>query len=766
MDMRPKESDSIHDIIRQTLEESGEVLSLDTAGRTFLEDCILCFYRRMKPYLDQGMIPPIEPADWCPGMPPGLSTNGFRVVMGLFLINLAASRGEADTSSPRRPQDEELILENKRLRRELESMCQRYALVFQNNPFPVFITDFDGCFLDANPETIEFLGFETRQELLRHNVIEFYANPERDRARVLERLREEKHVRGLEIEIQRRDGSTAIIEVASRVIEIGGQQVIESVGTDISTRKWMEKQLAEYQRRLEGEVRERTKQLRSSELKYRTLVHYANDGIIIVQNGRIVFANEATGRMIGRKFDLVREEVYFLDWVVPEERERVREFYERWQEGRELPTAWETMLLSDRGGRVLVEVKPALIRYEGRPAVMAILRDVTMQKNLEQQLVRSQKMEGLGKLAGGIAHDFNNVLGAILGYASYLGRWESLPEKARKMGQVIAQTAIHGSELTSRLLGFARMGKAETVAFDLNDLVNDIVELLSRSIPKNIDIRLETRDIGPSAADRSQLYHALLNLCLNAIEAMPEGGSLTIFTDRIPRGELPPGVEPSLEKADEYIVIRVQDTGVGMDTQILQHVFEPFYTTKSRGEATGLGLSMVYGIVTGHGGHIDVESNPGRGSTFTIYLPLRQAPQPEEELRDEFQHGNGETILVVDDEPFIREFARDVLQEFNYNPVLASSGGEALEFFRKPREPREPISVVLLDIMMPGLDGYGTAEMIRRLSPETDIIFTSGLREDDRLSRFMGQPGFFFLKKPFAIEKLLVLLHHLSAKQS
>ncbi|MBN2432889.1 MAG: response regulator [Acidobacteria bacterium] len=656
-------------------------------------------------------------------------------------------------------QIENLEAENMDLRDRLQTLQTRHDCLFKDCPFPVLVSDFEGNIVDANPEILRFFGMQSVEELRRLNIRQVYRNIGYDRPFILSELQRTGELNNYALEVMTPAGETHVVEVSSRVIELDGQKLIETVGWDITAKRLLETKEKEYRQELELSVEQRTREVQTSELKYRTLVDNANDAIIIVQNGRVVFANAAAYRLV--KISGFQPAAIYLDWVLPAQRKITRNYFRRWLTGKTVPQYLEIILLTSQDDKVFVQVKPARIVFDGQPAVMAIVRDITLQRRFEEDLLHGRKLESLGKLAGNIAHNFNNILGTILGYASLIESQPDLTPKVAQMSRYIARTAMYGAELTSRLSGFAEKGKTEHVDFDINELVEDVLELLTKGLPFNVKLNWERGHTLTCQADRPQLYHAFLNICLNAVEAMESGGTLSIQTRLVFSEDLEDTLVTSLSPGD-YVMVEIMDTGKGIDPAIRDRIFEPFFTTKEKVRGTGLGLPMAYGIIRNHGGRIQIFSEPGDGTTVRILLPVKSESTPDTRPLTLDKPPTTLGVLIVDDEPFIREFAKDVLGEFGYTPFLASDGAEALQLFQQNQD---EIAAVVLDILMPGMDGYQTATKLREISPHVTIIFTSGLQEEKRLEEFLSRPGFYFLRKPYTMENLLGALTRIVSEE-
>jgi PAS domain S-box-containing protein len=385
--------------------------------------------------------------------------------------------------------------------------------------------------------------------------------------------------------------------------------------------------------------------------------------------------------------------------------------------------------------------------------IVAALEDITGSKALEHQLFQSQKMEAVGQLAGGIAHDFNNILQVIRGY-SELALDEIAPEAEAHFNLLEVQSAAaHAQTLVSQLLAFSRRQVLEMRDIDLNEAVRDIRKMLSRLMGADItlDVRLGA-DLPCVRADAGQLGQILTNLVINARDAMPGGGVITIGTDRqhVDRKtcEGNPWARPG-----EYVRVTVSDTGCGMDEDTVRHAFEPFFTTKEVGEGTGLGLSTVFGLAVQHQGFVDLSSAPGCGTTVSVYLPLSTELREHSDSPVQASAPRGdETILFAEDDPAVRSLTRAILERAGYTVITARDGEEAL---RLHLQHREEIALALLDVVMPGMGGRGVYEALRDLDPELPVLFASGYSIENAYTNFIAEAGLELIQKPFLTEELL-----------
>ena len=493
--------------------------------------------------------------------------------------------------------------------------------------------------------------------------------------------------------------------------------------------------------------------LGESEAHYRVLFERHPDPLWVYDQGTTAFlaVNDAAVKLYG----YTRNEFLglTLDAIRPaEDVPRLREH--RSHAGSGLVEAGEWRHRKKDGTVFDVEVTRHTLTFAGRPAALAIARDVTQRKALEAQLLQAQKMEAVGRLAGGVAHDFNNLLTVILASADLVAEELEDDYPLQREVEEVRRAAKRAAELTGQLLAFSRKQALAPQVLDLNEVVNNTSAMLRRVIGEDIDLRtLLARDLGAVRADPGQLEQVMMNLAVNARDAMVGGGKLTIETanaeldetyTRDHAGAVPPG---------PYVLLAMSDTGVGMDPETQARIFEPFFTTKPKGKGTGLGLATVYGIVKQSGGWIWVYSEVGRGTTFKIYLPrvegapvaVRPSVAPAASLR------GAETILIVEDQEEVRKLTRRVLEARGYTVVLAESGAEALQVAERHGK---PIQLLVTDVIMPGMSGRETALLLTAAHPGMRVLFLSGYADESIVHHGVLEPGIAFLPKPFTADAL------------
>jgi nitrogen-specific signal transduction histidine kinase/ActR/RegA family two-component response regulator len=386
----------------------------------------------------------------------------------------------------------------------------------------------------------------------------------------------------------------------------------------------------------------------------------------------------------------------------------------------------------------------------------ATIRNISDRKESEKQLLHFQKMEAVGTLAGGIAHDFNNLLQAIQGYVDLLLIDRDAGDPDYRKLQQIAHAAQRGGELTRQLLTFSRKAESKKMLLDLNREVGQAVRLLQRTIPKMIDIELRLAEpLKAVEADPVQVEQIIMNLAINAKDAMPEGGRLIIGTENASLDEgycrTHLGAKPG-----DYVLLTVADTGHGINRGILDRIFEPFFTTKEVGKGTGLGLAIVYGIVKSHHGYISCFSEPGEGTSFKIYLPARaQAAGLEEQEPEAPVKAGTETVLLVDDEDAIRDLGKQILERFGYKVLTAVDGESALDLYRREQD---RIDLVVLDLIMPGMGGKRCLEELLKANARARVLIASGYSDTVPIKETVALGAKNFIGKPYEIRKMLAMV--------
>ncbi len=404
------------------------------------------------------------------------------------------------------------------------------------------------------------------------------------------------------------------------------------------------------------------------------------------------------------------------------------------------------------GSIIEVETVGNPMPFNGRPAIMVLANDVTEQRRLEEQVRQVQRMEAVGRLAGGVAHDFNNLLTVISGYTEMLVKALQDRPADQRRAEEIQRAAGRATALTRQLLAFGRKQVMEPRVLELDKVVEGMLPMLARLLGEHVEVRVERASaLGQVKADPGQIEQVVMNLAINARDAMPDGGTLVVELADV---ELAGGTGPDAPlHTGPHVMLAVRDTGCGMDATTQARIFEPFFTTKEVGKGTGLGLATVYGIIQQSGGTIRVESEPGRGATFRIYLPrvVEEAGAAQDAAPGRGALTGHETVLVVEDEPVVRALEQEVLSAHGYHVLVASSAHEAL---RAEQACLEPIALLITDVVMPGPSGRELAQEFVRRRPRARVLYVSGYANDAFVNRGLLQPGTWFLQKPFSPEGL------------
>jgi PAS domain S-box-containing protein len=609
-------------------------------------------------------------------------------------------------------------------------------LINQANDAILVIDPATGRFLDVNAKACNNLGYG-REELLKMVVLDI------DDIVIPDTLSWKAHVDNvkdvghvfLEGRHRRKDGTTYPVEVNVKYISLEKGDYMVAVARDITERKKAEEALQKSEKKY--------KDLFDSTLD--GIYQMDADGVFILMNpaGAKMFGYESPDEMIGRKGlefwrdpgdrDVFREEL--------KTKKSVNDYHMKLKKKNGEPIELET------SSTIKEDEKGAFLGMEG------ILRDVTERQKLEDQLRQSQKMEAVGQLAGGIAHDFNNILTAMIGYGHLLKMKLKEDDPLRNYADNILSLSDKAANLTHSLLAFSRKQIMNPRAVDINEIIRRIDHLLSRIIGE--DIRLQTalseKDL-IVMADPGQIEQVLMNLVANARDSMPKGGLMTIMSE-------PASIdhefikEHGFGKEGEYALISLTDTGAGMDRETREKIFEPFFTTKEVGKGTGLGLAMVYGIVKQHEGFINVYSEPDRGTTFRIYLPLTEAKayQIKPEVVQPVELG-GETVLLAEDETEVRVFTKHLLEEYGYKVMTAADGQDAIDQFKVYKN---EIQLVLLDVIMPNKSGKEVYDEIKQITPDIKVLFMSGYPADIIQKHDITEKGFAYIEKPASPTKLL-----------
>ena len=636
------------------------------------------------------------------------------------------------------------ISERKQAEEKLQESETRYRSVLQSATDAIVTADSSGIIIGWNSGAERIFGYSYTEAVGQPltSIMPLYHHA--GHTNRIKRLQSEgdQDVIGKTVELEglRKDKSVFPLELSLSTWEIKSEQFITGIIRDVTERKRAQEALQD------------------SELRFRSLYENATIGLYrTTPDGKILLANPALVKMLGyTSFQKLAERNLEKDGF--ESSSHRKEFLEKIERDGEV-TGYESKWIR-QDGRVIFVLESARSIRDSQGKTMyydGTLENITERKLLEDQMRQMQKLEGLGTLAGGIAHDFNNILGIILAFVTSIKRFKDDTKKLDLAVDTIVKAVERGKTLVQQILMFAR--KTETVfgAVNVNDIVMEIMTMIMETFPKTLTYAQNfDKSIAFINADRSQLYQVLLNLCVNARDAMPKGGVLTIITRMVSvvslRNQHPDAA------ASGYVCIEVSDTGEGMSEEIERRIFEPFFTTKGIGKGTGLGLSVVFGIVQAHKGYIDVESELGKGTTFRLYLPASQVAAPisvKDEQTVEEIPGGTETLLVVEDEEMLLMSLQMVLIEKGYKVISAGDGFTALKIYQ---EKKDEISLVLTDLGLPNISGLEVCRKIKKINPKERMIVATGFLDPEMKSEFLKARIQHFLYKPYDLKQVLKVI--------
>jgi two-component system, cell cycle sensor histidine kinase and response regulator CckA len=629
------------------------------------------------------------------------------------------------------------VIQEAHTQRDLQNVRRellRHAELLDLANDAIVISDSEGRISYWNRGAERMYGWSREEATGRDVHTLLQTGPPEHLATVMRTLQEEHHWEG-EIRQIRRDGSEIVASTGWTLQGNDPEASLLQLSIDVTSRIAAEEAL------------------RGSEERYRRFVEEDLTGNLIMRpDGSIITCNPAFARIFG--FDSIEEAraanflsllhtknegAELLASLRPNESTERHELEMQQRDGDTVYVATKFIGSFDELGR-LAEVKGYFFND-------------TKRKRLEQQLIQSQKMEGLGTLAGGIAHDFNNILAIILGYTTRLEDWKKHPEQMPEAIKIIRDAVARGASLVQQLLTSARQTEARFTPLDLNVLVQDFDRMLEATFPKTINFILQLQPGLPLAkADRSQVHQVLLNLCVNARDAMPHGGTLTLATGVTSGDEL--RVSFGGVNAERYVFVRVTDTGTGISKRVKPHIFEPFYSTKERGKGTGLGLSVVYGVVNNHRGFVQVDSEPGHGTAFTIYLPLGSATEPASADGRSAgpEHDPARTVMLVEDEEMLRELGVMLLETDGYRVLAAKDGVEAVEMFEAHAD---EIGLVVCDLGLPRLGGRDVFLRMKEIKPSVRTIVASGYLEPSLRTEILRAGVIDTVQKPYDFRELI-----------
>ena len=616
------------------------------------------------------------------------------------------------------------ISKQKQVERALESSRRDWENIFQAIGHPTLILNPQHRVITANRAAVQKTGITHHNLRGMHCYEVFHGARHPSGSCPMEHIVKSGRTRTLEMELEAL-GGTFLVSCTPVLDDEGHLEKVIHIATDISQRKQVEESLL------------------ASESKFRSFFELSPQSVarIDFETGQVVDVNQKFSELFKlSKEDILGRTMLELGLSSTEQSSKFMKVLN--QTGR---VDGLEMNLTAKDGTVLTTLLFARkITIKDDNFILIIFNDITERKKLEQQFQQAQRMEALGTLAGGIAHDFNNLLMGILGNASLMLSDIDSSDPSREQLKNIESYVHSAAELTKQLLGFARGGQYEVKPTNLNNLIERSAHMFGRTKKEiNIHQKLQ-KDIWTVAIDQGQIDQMLLNLYVNAWQAMAGGGHLYIQTENVTL--IQSDVKPFAVEAGRYVKISITDTGIGMDEATQQRIFEPFFTTQEKGRGTGLGLASAYGIIKNHGGVIDVESEKGKGTTFTIYLPVCDEEVALETDLDVRLLRGRETVLLVDDEEMILEIGQKMLAKMGYHPLIAKGGQKAVEIYR---ENADKIDLVILDMIMPDMNGQETYDNLKKLNPAVKVLLSSGYSLNGQARKIMDSGCQGFVQKPF-----------------
>ncbi|CAM2960884.1 PAS domain-containing hybrid sensor histidine kinase/response regulator [Rariglobus hedericola] len=638
-----------------------------------------------------------------------------------------------------------LTAECERLRATLRTSEEQQRILFDSNPLPVWVYDTESlAFLAVNESAIRHYGY-SRAEFLGMTIRDI--RPARD-VPVLE-----AHLSGIAQTHAateawthlKKDGAEITVDIFSHGIVYTGRAARLVVAVDITTRAAAEEKL------------------RNSEERFQLVSRATSDAVWDWDfQTNLLWWGDGFCALFGYpRTDISPEVSWWAERIHPDDRDRVyNSLHRAIEEPATIFWSEEYRYLRKDGAYAIVQDRGHVIRDAAGKGIRMVggMTDITEHKKLLNQYLRAQRMESIGTLAGGIAHDLNNVLAPILMSVDLL-RIHMPDEGTHKLINTVEQSARRGADLVRQVLTFARgIDGSHRVAIQVEHLIKDVARIATETFPRSIRTEIQAeKDLWVVTGDATQLHQVILNLVVNARDAMPEGGTLTLTAENITIDAQYVATSRAA-KPGFYLCIGIADTGCGIPQDEIDRIFEPFFTTKEVGKGTGLGLSTAHAIIESHRGFIAVYSEPGQGSTFKVYVPADpnlRAPASAAPAVADLPRGHGETILVIDDETSILTITRQTLEAFGYQVIVAHDGAEAVAVYAQHRD---TIAAVLTDMVMPIMDGPATISALMRVNPHVLIIAASGLNSNGRVAKAAGAGVKHFLPKPYTAETLLITL--------
>jgi two-component system, cell cycle sensor histidine kinase and response regulator CckA len=624
-------------------------------------------------------------------------------------------------------------------RKIAEERLSQLAAIVESSFDAIIGKTLDGTIVSWNAGAEAVYGYTAAEAVGQSIAILAPAEQRQEVDQLLDRLARGEKIDHHETTRVRKDGQKIIVSITLSPIHDASGTIVgaSAISRDITERRRIEQDL------------------RQSEARFACLVQDAPYGIYrVALDGQFLHVNPALVRMLGyeSEAELLKCNIQTDVYAKAEFRKQLIDDYWQKKEFRDVEAHWKRK----NGERIIVRLSGRPIERPGGEIIYfeVFAEDITERRSLERQLLQSQKMDAIGRLAGGVAHDFNNLLGVILGQTELLqGELGSSPSVHRRT-EAIDQSARRAADLTKQLLAFSRQQFIEPRVVDTNAIVRDVEKLLKRLIGEDVELTIHMQsNAGNIKIDPSQLEQILMNLAVNARDAMPEGGKLILETAYVELDEAYARQHLGATAGD-FVMLAVSDTGTGMDSQTMARIFEPFFTTKGEGRGTGLGLSTVYGIVKQNNGYIMSYSEVEHGTTFRIYFPrVRETSQARDQKSNQGEFAKGcETILLVEDETSLRELARELLEANGYKVIEAERGEKAIQIVEHSQM---PIDLLLTDVVMPGIGGKQLAKRLLELRPELHVLYMSGYTDDVISNRGVLPENTLLLPKPFTRAILL-----------
>lgn len=623
---------------------------------------------------------------------------------------------------------------------ELEDVKLKYRQLLRLSTSGFLAMDLQGHILEVNSKMTEMVGYDSSEAILGSSFLSFI--PKKYHAENLNSLQiclEEEKMTHFETVLLRKISGEFPVEIIAYKITQNHESRIISLVEDISQRKQSETDLLQ------------------SEERFKHIFEQANDGLVVIQNFKIVKKNPAAVEITGLKDENV-DVRKVLEMLNPKDKIKILKNFLDFSNQQGFSTNLRTSFLHPvHREEVDVDISFSKLEWQGKPALIGLIRDITKQTQLEKQVAQAQKMESIGTLAGGVAHDFNNILTVISGYTEMLLRDSKMPEGYKSALIQVAEASRRANSLTSQLLAFSRKQMLKPQKVDLNTVVSNLMKMLQRLIGENIHLEVHlSSDLKNIWADSGQLDQIIMNLIVNAHDAMEDGGNIYIRTRNVNIDEK---YRSSLmeSRPGDYVCLTIEDTGIGIPKDIQQQVFEPFFTTKKMGKGTGLGLSVVYGAVQQQNGWINLYSEEGIGTTFKIFFPVHECEKKEKSIiqnpeADFMLQGSGELILIVEDEAYVLRLAKKILSKAGFRTLEAPSAQKAKELFR---EHFDEIKLVFSDVVLPDQNGVELIQEFMEEKRNLRFLLSSGYADSKSKWDIINENRYPFINKPYSVEDLL-----------